>query len=95
MLQVKVQSNHEPPINKNTKDTLKKIKCSINKSKVSNMEFDISNLNIIDATKVATLASTYHYLKFNDGYINWIVNSKEVEKMLRPLNLGNSRFCYC
>ena len=95
MLQVKVQSNHETPINKNTKDTLKNIKHSINRSKVSNMEFDISDLNIIDATKVATLGSTYHYLKFNDGYINWIVNSKEVEKILRPLNLGNSRFCYC
>jgi len=95
MLQLKVQTNYDTPVNKNTKDTLKNIKHSIKKSKVSNMEFDISNLNIIDATKVATLASTYHYLKFNDGYINWIVNSREVENMLRPLNLGNSKFCCC
>ena len=95
MLQVKIQTNYETPINKKTKDTLKNIKHLINKSKVSNMEFDISNLNIIDATKVATLASTYHYLKFNEGYINWIVNSREVENILRPLNLGNSKFCYC
>ena len=56
------------------------------------MTIDISMLNIIDATKIATLASTYHFLKFEEGSINWLVNSKDVEKMLKPLNLGNSKF---
>ena len=58
------------------------------------MTFDISMLNIIDATKVATIASTYHFLKFEEGKIDWLVSSKEVAKMLKPLNLGNSNFIF-
>lgn len=89
MLQVKVQSI---PIEKNPNKILENIKSTIRKSKSSNMTIDISMLNLIDASKIATMASTYHFLKFAEGSINWVVNSKEIEKMLKPMNLGNSRF---
>ena len=57
------------------------------------MTIDISSLNIIEASKVAALGATYHYLKFPDnGEIDWIVCSNEIEKLLCPLNLGNSNF---
>ena len=56
------------------------------------MTIDISMLNLIDASKVATMASTYHFLRFSQGKINWVVNSKEIEKILKPLSLGNSKF---
>jgi len=89
MLQAKFQNIN---LEKNPAKILNSIKSSIRKSKSSNMTIDISMLNIIDATKIATLASTYHFLKFEEGNINWLVNSKDVEKMLKPLNLGNSKF---
>lgn len=89
MLQVKVQSI---PTEKNPNKILDNIKHSIRKSKSANMTVDISMLNLIDASKVATMASTYHFLKFAQGSINWIVGSKEIEKILKPLNLGNSKF---
>jgi len=89
MLQLKVQT---PPIEKNPNKILESIKSSIRKNKSSNMTIDISMLNLIDAAKIAAEASTYHFLKFSDGSINWIVNSKETAKMLKPISLGNSRF---
>ncbi len=89
MLQAKVQSI---PTEKNPSKILENIKSTIRKSKSSNMTIDISMLNILDASKVATMASTYHFLKFAQGSINWIVGSKEIEKILKPLNLGNSKF---
>ena len=91
MLQVRVQT---PFIEKNPNKILDNIKSAIRKSKSANMTVDISMLNLIDASKVATMASTYHFLKFSDGKINWIVNSKEIEKMLKPMNLGNTKFIY-
>lgn len=89
MLPLKVQSN---PTKKNSTEILKNIKSSIKKSKSANMTIDISALNLIDAAKIATIASSYHFLKFSEGRINWLVNSKEIEKILKPLNLGNSIF---
>lgn len=53
---------------------------------------DISTLNILDASKVATLGSTIHYMKYPEGQINWIVNSKKIKEYTAPMNLGNSQF---
>lgn len=94
MLQAKIQNDYITPVEKSTDKILEVIKKSIRKSKSSDMKIDISSLNLLDASKVATVASTYHYLKFNEGKIDWLVGSKEVEKMLRPLNLGNSNFIF-
>ncbi len=91
MLQAKVQTS---PIEKNPNKILENIKSAIRKNKSANMTVDISMLNLIDASKIAITASTYHFLKFTDGSINWIVNSKEIEKILKPMNLGNSKFIY-
>lgn len=91
MLQAKVP---DITIEKNPDKILNSIKSAIRKSKSANMTVDISMLNLIDASKIATMASTYHFLKFSDGKINWIVNSKEIEKMLKPMNLGNTKFIY-
>lgn len=89
MLQAKIQNI---PTEKNPNKILENIKSTIRKSKSANMTVDISMLNLIDASKIATMASTYHFLKFAQGSINWIVSSKEIEKILKPLNLGNSKF---
>lgn len=57
-----------------------------------NMTIDISRLNLIDACKVSTLCSTTHYMKYPDGKINWIVNSKKVKDYTDSMNLGNSSY---
>lgn len=91
MLQAKVQPQF---IEKQPNKILANIKSTIRKSKSANMTVDISMLNLIDASKITTMASTYHFLKFAEGTINWIVNSKEIAKMLKPMSLGNSKFIY-
>ena len=57
-----------------------------------NMTIDISRLNLIDACKVSTLCSTTHYMKYPDGKINWIINSKKVKDYTDSMNLGNSSY---
>lgn len=57
-----------------------------------NMTVDIRRLNLIDACKVSTLCSTTHYMKYPDGKINWIVNSKKVKDYTDSMNLGNSSY---
>lgn len=91
MLQTKIKESF---VEKSTDEILKSIKKTIRNSKTSNMTIDISMLNPMDAIKVSTAASTYHFLKFGNTKINWIVCSKEVEKLIKPFNLGNSLFQY-
>ena len=55
------------------------------------LSMDISHLNIIDASKVTILCSTYHYAKYPHGEITWKINSNEVKNIIKPLNLGNIR----
>ncbi len=57
-----------------------------------NMTVDITNLNIPDACMVSTLCSAEHYIKYPNGEIKWIVNSKSVEDFTKPMSLGNSKF---
>ena len=92
MLQNQIEINSTKLSKKTPENILNSIKASIKKQKSAHMTVDISNLNMIDASKIITEASTYHFLKFTQGSINWIINSKEIEKMLKPLNLGNSKF---
>ena len=57
-----------------------------------NMTIDISRLNLMDACRVSTLCSTTHYMKYPDGKIDWVVNSKKVKDYTDPMNLGNSNY---
>ncbi|MBQ3312030.1 hypothetical protein IJG72_08135 [bacterium] len=92
MLKAELKTNEITNNPQSTDEILNSIKTSIRKNKFKNMTIDISSLNIFDASKIISMASTYHFLKFAQGSINWIVKSKEVEKMLKPLNLGNIKF---
>lgn len=80
-----LDSNH-------TKKNLEYLNKYIDTNNCTNMTVDISTLNILDATKVATLGSTIHYMKYPEGSINWIVNSKKVKEYTTPMNLGNCQF---
>lgn len=74
--------------NKNLEDLNK----YIDRNNCTNMTVDISELNIFDASKIATLGSTIHYMKYPEGSINWIVNSNKVKEYTTSMNLGNSLF---
>lgn len=74
------------------KKNLEDLNKYIDTNNCTDMTVDISTLNILDASKIATLGSTIHYIKYPEGQINWIVNSKKVKEYTTPMNLGNSHF---
>lgn len=80
------------PIGKKSDDIIKSVKNYIKKNDCKHMTVDISSSNILDASKISVLCSTYHYLKYPKGLISWIVKSKSVEQMVKHLDLGNINF---
>lgn len=65
------------------------IKNYIKENDCPNLAMDISHLNIIDASRVTILCSTYHWAKYPNGKISWKISSDEVKDLVNPLNLGN------
>ncbi len=57
-----------------------------------NMTIDITNINVMDACMISSVCSAEHYVKYPEGKINWIVNSKEVQEYTSSMFLGNSEF---
>ncbi len=53
------------------------------------LNIDISSLNFIDATKVCILCSTFHFAKYIDGKIRWLVKDELVKSQIRPMKLNN------
>jgi hypothetical protein len=72
-----------------TVDIVESIKKYIRDNECPDLTMDISNLNIIDASKVTILCSTFHWAKYPDGNISWKINSNDVEDLITPLGLGN------
>lgn len=73
----------------NAIELVRKIKDFIHKNDCPNLMMDISKLNIIDASKVTILCSTYHWAKYPNGEISWKINSPEINEIIKPLSLGN------
>lgn len=72
-----------------TVDIVNKIQKYICENDCPKLSMDISHLNIIDASKVTILCSTYHWAKYPNGEISWKINSPEINELVKPLNLGN------
>lgn len=79
------------PKNGNSVNLVESIKDYISKHDCPNLSMDISNLNIIDASKVTVMCSTYHWAKYPEGKINLKISSKEIKDLVSPLTLGNIR----
>jgi ABC-type transporter Mla MlaB component len=75
----------------NTINMVESIKKYINDNDCPTLSMDISRLNIIDASKVTILCSTYHWAKYPDGEISWKISTDEVKNLVNPRNLGNIR----
>lgn len=71
-------------------DTIEQVKSYIMNNDCPELEIDVTKLNIMDAAKVVLLCSTYHYLKYSDGTITWIVADSEIVKMVQPMKLDNT-----
>lgn len=75
----------------NTINLVESIKKYINEHDCPTLSMDISRLNIIDASKVTILCSTYHWAKYPNGEISWKIGTPEIKELVNPLNLGNIR----
>ena len=87
-----VISNKEFSIKETFKDAItlvETIKNYIYEHDCPDLSMDISYLNIIDASRVTVLCSTYHWSKYPDGKISWLINSEDIKDIVKPLNLGN------
>ncbi len=87
-----VISNKEFSIKETFKDAItlvETIKNYIHEHDCPDLSMDISYLNIIDASRVTVLCSTYHWSKYPDGKISWLINSEDINDIVKPLNLGN------
>lgn len=80
-----------PERENNTINLVNSIKNYIHEHDCPNLSMDISYLNIIDASKVTILCSTYHWAKYPNGEISWKISSNEIKEIIKPLNLGNIR----
>lgn len=90
MQQMMLQEDfHITAFGHNTVNMVESIKKYINDNDCPNLSMDISRLNIIDASKVTILCSTYHWAKYPEGQINWKISSDEIKELVNPLNLGN------
>lgn len=95
MLQVCTKDTSTIVLNSGSRNkSLEELNTYIDNLNCSNMTVDITSLNIIDASAVASLGSTMHYIKYPEGAINWIVSSRKVKEYTTPMNLGNSKFIY-
>lgn len=73
----------------NTVSLVESIKNYITDHDCPNLSMDISHLNILEASKVTAVCSTYHWAKYPNGKINWKISSTEIQDLVTPLSLGN------
>lgn len=81
-----------PETEVDTIELVKSIKDFIYKNDCPKLSMDISKLNIMEASKVTIICSTYHWAKYPNGEISWKTSSPEINELIKPLNLGNIRF---
>lgn len=91
MVQAVLEKFHNSTPHKDAGRMVEEIKNYIKQNDCPNLSMDISHLNIIDASKIAVLCSTYHWAKYPNGKISWKIPSKEIKDLINPLNLGNIR----
>lgn len=74
---------------KNVCEVSSRLKNVIEKTNCSNLKVDISDLNFIDASKVAIDASIKHFIKYNSGRLTWVVKDDLTKFQLLSLALKN------
>lgn len=68
---------------------IEELKTYINENNCKTLNIDISSLNFIDAMKVCVLCSTFHFAKYLDGRLRWLVKDEIVKSQIKPMRLIN------
>lgn len=76
----------------NVFETVEYIKDFILNNECSTLSVNISRLNLIDASKISILCSTFHFSKYPDGEITWYVNDRETLQTIKLMKLKNTKF---
>lgn len=76
---------------KNALNIVESINNYIRDNDCPHLAMDISHLNVIDASKVTLLCSTFHWSKYPEGKISWKISSNDIKDLVNPLSLGNIR----
>lgn len=76
---------------KNALNIVESINNYIRDNECPHLAMDISHLNVIDASKVTLLCSTFHWSKYPEGKISWKISSNDIKDLVNPLSLGNIR----
>ena len=71
-------------------EAINEAKDYISKNNCRLLSIDASGLNMIDATKVCVLTSTYHFAKYCGGRIKWFVRDENTKKQIELLRLDNT-----
>ncbi len=66
----------------NSEKILDNVKNYINKFDCPEISLDLSQLNILDATKIMVLSSAYHYQKYPEGKVKCRVQSDSVKELV-------------
>lgn len=65
------------------------VKKYILEKECTSLTVDASRMNMIDATKTCILCSTFHFAKYPEGSMLWLVHDKETMFNIRTLRLKN------
>ncbi len=71
------------------KKFINRIKRKINDSDCPRLDLNLSNFPLIEAAKVLTLTSTYHFNKYPKGKLKCQVRDIQMKKVLSEFNLRN------
>ena len=78
------QPNLSNPLN-----TVKEIENLISKSQNLNVEIDLAEMNIFDATRVLVFASSYLYRKAPNDKLKFRAVSSEIKNIISSFSLNN------
>lgn len=71
------------------KKFINRIKRKINDSDCPRLDLNLSDFSLIEAAKVLTLTSTYHFNKYPKGKLKCQVRDIQMKKVLSEFNLRN------
>ena len=77
------------------KKFVNKIKRKINESDCPRLDLNLSEFPLIEAAKVLTMASTYHFNKYPKGRVKCQVRDPQMKNVLSGFNLRNLELVCC
>lgn len=87
-----IVKNYFKPKGNSTEVKIDSVEKHIKYTDCNYMTLDISKLNPLEASKIAVLCSTNHYLKYPQGIVDCIVKTTKMQEIIKPLTLGNMKF---